>query len=47
MQGSSFGAFDQIPDYKNGRNGLSNHAREADHAVGRPVPEWAKKYLRS
>lgn len=45
-RGSSFGAFDQIPDYKNGKNGLSSHARDPDHAVGRPVPEWAKKYLR-
>jgi hypothetical protein len=45
-QGSSFGAADQIPDYKNGRNGLSGHARDPDHALGRPVPQWARKYLR-
>jgi peptidoglycan hydrolase-like protein with peptidoglycan-binding domain len=44
-QGGSFGAFDQIPDYARGRTGLSSHARDADAHVGRPVPDWAKKYL--
>lgn len=44
-RGASFGAFDQIPDYARGQNGLSNHARDPDRHLGRPVPQWAKKYL--
>lgn len=44
-RGTSFGAADQIPDYARGQNGLSNHARDPDHKLGRPVPQWARKYL--
>ena len=44
-RGASYGAADQIPDYARGLNGLSNHARDPDRHVGRPVPQWAKKYL--
>lgn len=44
-RGAAFGAADQIPDYARGRDGLSSHARDPDRRVGRPVPQWARKYL--
>lgn len=38
-------AKQQMQDYAKGRNGLSNHARDPDRALGRDMPTWAKKKL--
>lgn len=34
----------QVRAFFNGRNGLSGNGRDADRAIGRPIPSWAKKY---
>jgi hypothetical protein len=34
----------QVTDYFNGRNGLANHGKDGDAAVGRPYPAWAAAY---
>jgi hypothetical protein len=34
----------QVPSYFAGRNGLRNQAADRDAAVGRPVPDWARRY---
>lgn len=39
-------AGQQQKAYANGRNGLSNNARDPDAKLGRPMPAWAKKILK-
>lgn len=34
----------QVAQYFAGRNGLVNHGLDRDRGVGRPYPEWAKKF---
>lgn len=34
----------QVSDYFHGRNGLANHGKDGDAAVGRPYPAWAAAY---